>query len=149
MLGALALVGCLIAGWAPFYHPAFTFAADDDDAWELASEGGVSQAPSIEECSRLQRTLLPFVDIGDGHRWPRGTKRDPTPIDPTWREDATRCARMIWSSVRTEGSIERPRAGAPAAMLFPGYWDREGLLESPLLLDDALRDEIRATPSFP
>lgn len=98
----------------------FDFPEDDSDAWALAS--ALDQAKSEGQCMQLSLSLEPFWDAS---RWPRTAKREVPAVLSGWRARANECARS-----QLEG--------------LSSVTERDWLLTSPLLQEDALRAQVQA-----
>ncbi len=149
---ALALLGGarIARAEAP---PRGRYALDDEDSagWRLAiAREAVDKYPD-PGCEELELAL----DELTAGREPRAWSRDPGTVVPDWRPVATRCAQRIWGQLKTGNrytyDCKRPLPGtiAPGSAhtlecLKALPRDRETLLRSPLLVDEALRAEITA-----
>ncbi len=126
----------------------YDFAPDDTDAWKLAEARENADKDPDAGCDQLDDVLARFWLASDRDEWPRHFARDPATLIPDWKTTATTCARRIWENVKKDGTWTRPPAtGATWVAVTPRDWDRALLLQSPLLVDEALHAEILAAPT--
>jgi hypothetical protein len=155
-IGALAASGAWVTGHRPPPTSKFDLPRDDQDAWALAravsavENAGKSRPidPTLARfealpggsdddaehrgdraCNELHSALEAYWKPEDQREWPR-TMRRVIPASIVWRPAARKCV---------ERQLD-PRA--PTSSRARLIWSDEGLLESPLLQDDDLRQRI-------
>lgn len=138
-VGLLATAGAWVVSHQPSPQGRYGFAVDDHDAWGLAGALDEVTADTARGCDRLHEALQPFWGSNDPREWPRRMRREVPSSLSAWRASADRCALKVLDGLGHE--IE----GAA--------WSRDGLLDSPLLQDDALHARALAwvpnTPDAP
>jgi hypothetical protein len=148
--GLAAAGSSLAVGTAAPPAGPYGFAVADDDAWQLAIAHRRVAPEGTGGCHGLDAAFRALWLTPERPReMPRRFGRDPSELVPGVTETATRCARAIFEEVKHTETHGRPpptTGGFDATMarqLEPA-WTRNALLESPLLLDEALADEIAA-----
>lgn len=135
----LATAGAWVVAHQPIPQGRYGFAMDDHDAWGLAGALDEVTADTARGCDRLHEALQPFWGSNDPREWPRRMRREVPSSLSAWRASADRCALKVLDGLgnETEGAA----------------WTRDGLLDSPLLQDDALHERALAwvpnTPDAP
>lgn len=135
----LATAGAWVVAHQPTPQGRYGFAVDDHDAWGLAGALDEVTSDTTRGCDRLHEALQPFWGANDPREWPRRMRREIPASLSTWRASADRCALKVLDGLgnETEGAA----------------WTRDGLLDSPLLQDDALHERALAwvsnTPDGP
>lgn len=138
-VGLLATAGAWVVAHQPIPQGRYAFAVDDHDAWGLAGALDEVVAGTPRGCDRLHEALQPFWGSNDPREWPRRMRREVPSSLSAWRASADRCAAKVLDGLgnETEGAA----------------WTRDGLLDSPLLQDDALHERALAwvpkTPDAP
>lgn len=138
-IAALGASGAWVTGHRPPPPSKYGFDPDDHDAWDLArgvddvqrAVGAADFEGTSRACERLSTALGNYWKSPDRRQWPRVFVSVPPSISG-WREAAGQCI---------DFELSPPPSGTSAmrAML-----STEGLLESPLLLDDARRERVLA-----
>lgn len=138
-VGLLATAGAWVVAHQPIPQGRYGFAVDDQDAWGLAGALDEVTADTARGCDRLHEALQPFWGSNDPREWPRRMRREVPSSLSAWRASADRCAAKVLDGLgnETEGAA----------------WTLDGLLDSPLLQDDALHARALAwvpkTPDAP
>ncbi len=147
LLALLTTVGGAVAASGAPPPAKYAFAEEDSDAWALASARELVDTDHDRGCDDLDAALHRFLPPGAVPSWPRVFARDPDALVRDWRTTATACARGIWGHVKTTPGWSRSGSGASAyglALSPTKTWTRDDLLDSPLLVDEALHAEILA-----
>jgi len=138
-VGVLAIAGAWVVGHQPIPQGRYAFAVDDHDAWGLAGALDEVTTATPRGCARLHEALQPFWGANDPREWPRRMRREVPASLSTWRTSADQCAEKVLEGLghETEGAA----------------WTHDGLLDSPLLQDEALHTRALAwaptTPDAP
>ncbi|MDP3500295.1 MAG: AgmX/PglI C-terminal domain-containing protein [Myxococcales bacterium] len=123
-VGVLATAGAWVVSHQPIPQGRYGFAMDDHDAWDLAGALDEVTVDTARGCDRLHEALQPFWGSNDPREWPRRMRREVPASLSAWRPSADRCAAKV-----LDGLGNQPEGAA---------WSLDGLLDSPLLQDDAL-----------
>jgi hypothetical protein len=152
----VAAAGLLVAGASLAVGTAapppgkYGFAIDDREAWQLANAHERVAPEGTHGCHALADALRPlWVGQDRPREMPRRFAREPSALVPGVTETADRCARAVFAEVKhKEGDGAPPPTGggfdATLARQLEPPWTLTALLESPLVLDEALAREIAA-----
>jgi hypothetical protein len=141
----LAAGGAFAAGAAPLPRGKYDFDVDDRHAWALADARERVETDFDAGCDELDTALVDLWEADSRIEWPRTFRREPDELVPDARATAKRCAQAIWNDVKAKGQLTRGGSPYPVYVGRPARtWDRDALLASPLLLDEALYQEVLA-----
>ena len=139
--------GALAATFTSPPKAKYEFEIEDSEAWDLASAREQVDTDAELGCDKLDQALDALWRSSDRRQWPRQFLRNPDTLVPDWRVAATTCVGKIWAHVKTDGEWTRSTA-SPGLYGFgsapPKTWTPGALLDSPLLVDEALHTELLA-----